>query len=115
MNFTILAQEAGAAAAQSQEGSVWGQQWIMFVIIGVLFWVLLIRPQRKAQKEQQERMSSLRKGDKVVTTAGMHGTVVYVDDNTVNVQVSEGVTIKFEKAAIAHVQKKSADAEVKNA
>lgn len=102
-SFILLAQEAADQAAQ---GNPLGNSWIMFLVIIVLFWVLLIRPQRKAQKEQQARMNALKKGDKVVTTAGIHGTVVYVGDTTVNVEVADGITMKFEKPAIAHVQKK---------
>lgn len=107
MNY-ILAQAADAA--QQSGGGI--HPVILIVVMALLFWVLLIRPQRKAQKEQQERQSSLKKGDKVITSAGIHGSVIYVDTNTVTVQVAEGVNMKFEKSAIVHVQKKDADLKV---
>lgn len=114
MNCTILAQEAPAAPAdpnaQQGPGSLLGHPIVMVFVIIILFWVLILRPNKKREKEQQERINAIKKGDKVITNAGIHGTVVYVDDNTVNVQVADNVTIKFEKMAVAHVQKKNQDA-----
>ncbi len=103
MNLTFL---NILAQSEQGQGSALGSQLLMFAIIAVLIWVVMIRPQRKAAKEQQERVASLKKGNKIVTNAGIHGTIVYVDDNTVNVQIAEGVVIKLEKAAVVHVQKK---------
>ncbi|MDH3067863.1 preprotein translocase subunit YajC [Akkermansia sp. N21169] len=107
----ILAQAAVLAQASASEQASSGgiHPVILIVVMALLFWVLLIRPQRKAQKEQQERQNSLRKGDKVITSAGIHGSVIYVDTNTVTVQVAEGVNMKFEKSAIVHVIKKDAE------
>lgn len=79
---------------------------ITLVLIVVIFYVLLIRPQRKAQKEQQERINTLAAGMKVVTNAGIHGTVRKVNnDSTVEVEISNGVIICLEKQAIVSVQK----------
>lgn len=79
---------------------------ITLVLIVVIFYVLLIRPQRKAQKEQQERINSLTCGAKVITNAGIHGTVRKVNnDSTVEVEISNGVVICLEKQAIVNVQK----------
>ncbi len=106
MNY-ILAQFTTLAEAAAPAGESGGMNpIILIVVMALLFWVLLIRPQRKAQKEQQARQSALKKGDKVITTAGIHGSVIYVDTNTVTVQVAEGVNMKFEKSAIVHVVKK---------
>ena len=69
----------------------------MFVIIIVLFWVMLIRPQRKAQKEQQARIAALQRGDKVITNAGLHGFVEKVNERTVSLKIAEGVVIELEK------------------
>lgn len=80
MNIFMLAQAQDAAGAAGQEPANMFQQILaspmfMFVIIIVLFWVMLIRPQRKAQKEQQARIAALQRGDKVITNAGLHGFV----------------------------------------
>ncbi len=80
---------------------------MMFVIIIVLFWVLLIRPQRKAQKEQQARLAALQRGDKVITNAGIHGFVEKVNDTSVSLKIAEGVVIEVEKMAIVSVDKKA--------
>ncbi|MGB8656583.1 MAG: preprotein translocase subunit YajC [Candidatus Zixiibacteriota bacterium] len=74
-----------------------------FVIIVVIFYFFLIRPQQKRQKEQKTMISSLRKGDKVVTNSGMFGIIVGMDDqeNKVVLKVAENVKIEFLKSSIA--------------
>ncbi|CUS78834.1 protein translocase subunit yajC [Candidatus Kryptobacter tengchongensis] len=76
---------------------------IMFLAIFLIFYFLIIRPQQKRAKEHQKLISSLKKGDKVITSSGIHGKVVGLDDKTVLIEVDDGVKIKFEKAAIAVV------------
>jgi len=76
---------------------------IMMVLMFVIFWVVLIRPQQKQRKELAAKQSALKKGDKVITVGGMHGTVNAVSDHTVSVKVSDGLFIKFDKVAIATV------------
>ena len=110
MNIFMLAQSQYEAAAAVQDPSIMFQQILsspmfMFVIIIVLFWVMLIRPQRKAQKEQQARIAALQRGDKVVTNAGLHGFVEKVNDRTVSLKIAEGVVVELEKNAIVQVEK----------
>jgi len=76
---------------------------IMLVAIFLIFYFLIIRPQQKRAKEHQKLIESLKKGDKVITSSGIHGKVVGLDDKTVLIEVDDGVKIKFEKAAIAAV------------
>ena len=71
-----------------------------FILIFVIFYFLLIRPQRLQQKKLQEQQSAMKAGDKVVTAGGIHGIVREVDEKTAKVEVSAGVLIKFEKASI---------------
>ncbi len=78
---------------------------IMFVAIFLIFYFLIIRPQQKRAKEHQKLIESLKKGDKVITSSGIHGKVVGLDDRTVLLEVDDGVKIKFEKAAIAVVNR----------
>lgn len=78
----------------------------MIVIMIVMFYFLLIRPQQRQRKEQAARMSALKNGDKVITTAGIHGIVHNVKDTTVMVKVAEGTILEFDKPAIASVTKK---------
>jgi len=101
----ILAQ----APAQGQGGG--GMNTIfMMVLMFVMFYFLLIRPQQRQRKELQKRIESMKPGDRVVTTAGIHAIVHHIKDKTVNLKVAEGMMIEFDKQAIALVQKKDSPA-----
>jgi preprotein translocase subunit YajC len=77
--------------------------FLPLVLIVVVFYFLLIRPQQKRQKEQKTMISSLRKGDKVVTNSGMFGTIVGIDEqeNKVVLKVAENVKIEFLRSSIS--------------
>ena len=77
-----------------------------FVFIGILiliFWVFLIQPQRKQQKEHEKLLEGLKKGDKIITQGGIHGTVVSVKPTTVMIRVDDNTKIEFEKQTILKV------------
>lgn len=76
-----------------------------FIIIIIMFYFLLIRPQKEKEKEHQKMLNNLNKNDAVVTTGGIHGTIVSVKDKTVIVRVDENVKIEIEKNCIADVKK----------
>lgn len=76
------------------------------VLIFVIFYFLLIRPQQKQQKEHRQMLSKLSKNDEVVTNGGIHGTVVNVDEETVTLRVDDNTRIKFQKNTISYVKKK---------
>ncbi|RCH54030.1 preprotein translocase subunit YajC [Mucilaginibacter hurinus] len=76
-------------------------QFIMLILIVVVFYFFMIRPQMKKQKDQKKYVDELKKGDKVVTTAGIHGKIADVADTTILVEVDNGVKIRFDKAAIS--------------
>jgi len=71
------------------------------IILFVIFYFLLIRPQQKRAKEHKQMISAIQKGDQVVTTGGMHGRVDLIDEDTVSVEVAEGVKVKVSKEAIS--------------
>jgi len=75
------------------------------IFIFGIFYFLLIRPQQKKQKEHQKMVSELKKNDEVVTSGGMHGTVVNVKDTTLTLKVDENVKVEINKTAIAYVKK----------
>lgn len=81
---------------------------IPIFLIFAIFYFLLIRPQKAQQKKHQELTSSLSKNDEVVTSGGIHGTVVNVDEDTVTLRVDDNTRIKFQKNVISHVKKKAA-------
>jgi preprotein translocase subunit YajC len=76
------------------------QTLIMFGGIIVVFYFMILRPQQKRQAAQRKLLESVKKGDKVVMTGGMHGTVAGVDDTTVLVEIGTGVKVKFEKGSV---------------
>jgi preprotein translocase subunit YajC len=77
------------------------QQLIMFGLIAVVFYFFMIRPQVKKQKDQKKYVTELKKGDKVVTTAGMHGRIAEVAETTFLIETDGGGKIKFDKSAIS--------------
>lgn len=103
---TILAQ---ATPAKGPEG-ILGNPMFMMVIMVVMFYFLLIRPQQRQRKELAARIAALQSGDKVVTSAGLHGIIHNVKEHTVIIKVAEGTMLEFDKAAVAHVHKKDAAA-----
>ena len=99
-NFTTviaMAQTQGSSGGSNNMLST----LIMFGAIILIMYFLMIRPQQKRQKEHKAMLESIKKGDKVITNAGMHGTVTDVDDKTYEVQVAENTRIRFEKSSIA--------------
>ena len=77
------------------------QQLIMFGLIAVVFYFFMIRPQVKKQKDQKKYVTELKKGDKVVTTAGMHGRIAEVAETTFLIETDGGGKIRFDKSAIS--------------
>ena len=73
---------------------------IMIVLIFAVMWFFMIRPQRKQQKELQNFRDSLAKGDKVVTIGGIYGTVAEVKEDSVLIEVDNGVKIRVSKQAL---------------
>lgn len=71
------------------------------VIVMAIFYFILIRPQLKKQKQLQSMLSSLQKGDKVITTGGIHGTIVGIKDDVVVLKVSDTTKIEVSKSAVA--------------
>lgn len=106
-SLLILGQEGGS---KSGGGSLFSNPLFMMFLMIVMFYFLLIRPQQRQRKELQQRIESLRPGDRVVTTAGIHAIVHNIKDKTVVLKVAEGTMLEFDKPHIAVVQKKkSAD------
>ncbi|HWZ14900.1 MAG TPA: preprotein translocase subunit YajC [Mucilaginibacter sp.] len=77
------------------------QQLIMFGLIAVVFYFFMIRPQVKKQKDQKKYVNELKKGDKVITTAGIHGRISEVAETTFLIETEGGGKIRFDKSAIS--------------
>lgn len=79
---------------------------IMFGAIFLIFYFMIIRPQQKRAKEREKMLSAMDKGDKVVTSGGLHGTIAGLDDKTVLLQVADNIKLKFERTAISTIVSK---------
>ena len=102
MNSLVL-MAADSASSASMTSSL-----IMFAAIILIFYFLIYRPQKKRDKEAKAMLAAMKKGDKVVTIGGIHGTVVTVKDKTVVVKVDDSARIEFSKEAISSVTSKDA-------
>ena len=88
--------------ATGQQGAAGGSMSfiIMIVLMFVIMWAFMIRPQRKQQKELQEFRSALKKGDKVVTVGGIYGEIVEVNEKTVLIKVDGDVKLRVDKQGL---------------
>lgn len=75
---------------------------IFFAALILIMYFFMIRPQQKRQKEHQKMLESVKKGDRVITSAGIHGTVTDIDGTTYTLQIADNTKVKFEKSAIAN-------------
>jgi preprotein translocase subunit YajC len=103
MNWLILAAVQTTGQPTGLSGGT-GSIWIIMIGMLVLFWVLTIVPQRKQQKQRAMMLNNLKKGDKVITTGGMHGEIVEIDDDDIKLRVADKVEIKMLKSAVARVK-----------
>lgn len=102
MNFFIS--DAMAAEPQSQGDPLMG--FLPLIVIFIVFYFLLIRPQSKKAKEHREMVAALAKGDEVVTNGGMLGKITKVGDNFIDLDVAEGLTVKVQRSAVANLMPK---------
>ena len=108
MFYIPFLQAAGAAPSASATGSLIGS-FLPIVLIFVVFYFFLIRPQNKKQKETQKMLDALKKGDKIITIGGIHGTISSVHEKTVIVKVDDNCKIEFNRSAISSVVKSEAE------
>lgn len=78
---------------------------VPLILIFVIFYFMLIRPQKTKEKEHQKMLNSLNKNDEVVTSGGIHGTIVNVKDKTVVLRIDENVKLEIDKNCIAYIKK----------
>ena len=74
---------------------------LMLVFIFGIFYFLLIRPQRKRQKEHQQLMTELKKGDKVITAGGIYGVIESLSEDSIVIKVESGVTMRVARGSVA--------------
>ncbi|MBH0202757.1 MAG: preprotein translocase subunit YajC, partial [Nitrospira sp.] len=80
-----------------------------FLLIFIIFYFLLIRPQQKKQKQQQALLDALKKGDKVITTSGIWGTITNIGKETVTLQIADNTKVKMQRENVARVRGEEED------
>lgn len=100
--------QAAAPAADNPMGSILGNPLILMVLMVGIFYFLLIRPQQKKAKEHKALLDNLKEGDQVITSGGILGTVIKIDDQIVNLEIADRVRIKVARASVAGFAPKNA-------
>ena len=101
----MAGQQAAGNGGAAQSGPLGGlMSFLPFVAIIAIFYFLIIRPQNKKQKDTQKMLSALKKGDRVVTIGGVHGTIQSVRESSVIVKVDENCKIEFSRSAVSGVE-----------
>ncbi len=103
MLLTLLAQAQPAAPGAAGPNPL--ASFIPIILIFIIMYFVLFRPQMRRQKELRALVSALKTGDRVVTASGIHGMITNVKDTTVTVKVADNVKIEMEKSAVASVLK----------
>ena len=99
-SFPILFASAGAAPAGASSFLIGILPWVLIFLI---FWLLMIRPQQKRMKEHQASIAAIKKGDEVVTGGGIRGRVTKVTDDEAEVEIASGVKVRVVKGTISQV------------
>src|SRR5262245_11038254 len=97
-----FAQAGGSAASQNPMMSTLVQV-LWFLPMFVIVYILLIRPQQQRQKQTDQMIKALKKGDRVLTTGGIYGTVVGIDDQKAVLKIADDIKVEFAKSAIVQV------------
>ena len=88
-------------APQGQDGPGLVSNLVLFGAIIAIFYFMIIRPQQKREKTRQAMLSALKKGDKVVTAGGVHGTIVGLEEKTLLVQIADNVKVKVDRGSVS--------------
>lgn len=107
--FNFISEAYAMGPAPQAGGQAGGAQGVIasllpLILIFVVFYFLLIRPQQKKAKEHKQMIENLKKGDKVITGGGIYGVVESVGNNTIVLKIAENVKVKFGKGYIAAVR-----------
>ena len=84
-------------------------QLMAIALIFVVFYFLLIRPQKKAQDDHKKMIEGLKKNDEVITSGGIHGIIANVKESTVTLKVDDNVKVEVQKSSIASIRRKSSE------
>lgn len=103
LDLLVIAQAVPAGDPAPQPNLL--MQMFPLILIFVLFYFVLIRPQQKRQKQHEKLVSALKTGDKIVTNSGLHGIIANVKDRTVVIKVADNVKLEFDRSAVVSIEK----------
>jgi preprotein translocase subunit YajC len=100
---------AGMSPPGGAGGNAVLTQVVFFAAIFAVFYFLLIRPQQNQRRERERLLAAVKRGDRVVTSGGLHGTITNLDEATVTLRVADQVKVTFDRSAIARVVEAQGD------
>jgi len=100
MNFLAYAMGGGGAGAEGGQSAGFGA-FVPLLIMFAIFYFLLIRPQQKKAKQHKELLAGLKKGDRVVSSGGLHGTVTGLTEDVVTMEIAPKVRVKVSRGSIS--------------
>ena len=105
VNIAYAMGQGGGAAGQGAQGGFGA--FIPLILMFVIFYFLLIRPQQKKQKEHREMLDNLRKGDRIVTSGGLNGRIISLDEASLNLEIADKVRVKVSRGYVAALLQKT--------
>jgi preprotein translocase subunit YajC len=112
MNLAHAADLAYAASAAPGGGggpAAFAQPLILFGAMFAIFYFIVLRPQQRQKADRERMLTALKKGDRVVTSSGMHGTVIGLGEHTITLRVADQVKLEFDRSAIGRVVEVTSD------
>ena len=103
--MTSLAYALGTNPAGGGQGGSQYMSILMLVAIVAIFYFLMIRPQQKRAKEHKSFIENLKKGDKIITSGGLYGTITGISDDSITIEIAEKVRVKIDKNTVATIQR----------
>ncbi len=99
--MTSIAYAMGQAGGGGAQGAAGISGFIPLILMFVIFYFLLIRPQQKKNKEHREMINNLKKGDRIITTGGLYGRITGITENVLTVEIAEKVRVKVNRGNVA--------------
>ena len=109
MNSLAYAMGAGGTGTSGEGGGA--SFFLMMGLIFVIFYFLLIRPQQKQAKQHREMIAALKKGDKIVSTGGLYGTITGLKDDVVIMEIAPKVRVKISRASVSRLMREEGNKE----